>query len=63
MTKPEAALSAPVCPRCKGDGYYWLAPAGVNVFEMSIFHLASICRPHACDCEAGRAALENADAQ
>ena len=36
------------CQRCNGDGFYYVAPEGVNPFACRIEHLARILRKVTC---------------
>jgi len=38
----------PTCPRCNGDGFYYVTPDGVNPFACRIEHLAQILRKVTC---------------
>lgn len=39
-----------VCPRCGGDGRYFVTPPGFNPFEVSIFQFAKVMERRECDC-------------
>lgn len=47
----------PVCAECKGEGFYYRLPPGMNPFAASIEVTAREMRRIQCYCHAGRAAL------
>lgn len=46
-----------ICPQCKGEGFYFRLPSGMNPFKASIEVTAANMRRITCYCPAGRAAL------
>lgn len=49
MKKPEKSV---VCERCKGEGFYFRLPHGMNPFAASIEVTARNMRRIICDCPA-----------
>lgn len=45
---------APKCQRCRGDGYYYVAPHGVNPFNVRLPQLARIMEIRRCNCDLRR---------
>ena len=46
----RSAVANPKCIRCKGEGFYYLVPSGVNPFLAGIDALARMMRRVECHC-------------
>lgn len=51
----KVKLTEAICPQCKGEGFYYRLPAGMNPFAASIEVTAYNMRRIQCYCPAGRA--------
>lgn len=44
------------CTRCNDDGYYYVAPVGVNPFHVRLPQLARIMEIRRCNCDLDQSA-------